>query len=68
MLTGSGMFTLSQLQDLGAVAGTVPLAPANQVGMGWLRAFDFKLSWIGKIPMQATTLPDSAQHWILQHV
>jgi hypothetical protein len=48
MLTGSGLFTLAQLQQLGAVAGTVPLAPANQVGLGWLRAFDFKLSWIGK--------------------
>lgn len=47
-LISSGLFSLSQLQGLGAVAGTVPLAPPNQVGMGWLRAFDFKFSWVGK--------------------
>jgi hypothetical protein len=47
-LIGTGMFNLTELQQLGAVASSVPLAPANQVGMGWLRAFDFKLSWIGK--------------------
>ena len=48
MLTGSGLFTSAQLQQLGAVAGSVPLAPSNQVGLGWLRAFDFKFSWIGR--------------------
>ena len=47
-LIGSGLFNLSELQSLGAVAAPVQLAPANQVGMGWLRAFDFKLSWIGR--------------------
>jgi hypothetical protein len=47
MLLGSG-FTLSELQSLGAVAPTIAQAPTNQVGMGWLRAFDFKMSWIGR--------------------
>ncbi len=35
----------------GGVAQAVPLAPAGQVSQAWLRAFDFKLSWIGKVPI-----------------
>lgn len=49
-------FTASQLQLLGAVAQVAPLAPAGQVSMAWLRAFDFKLSWVGKVPMGDHTL------------
>lgn len=61
-LVGAGLFTVAQLQALGAVAPHVCLAPpaadpvcgttagsARQVGLDWLRVFDAKLSWSYKV-------------------
>jgi hypothetical protein len=45
VLINNGLFTLGQLQALGAVAPSVSLAPNGQVDLAWLRAFDLKLSW-----------------------
>jgi hypothetical protein len=49
VLIQNGLFTLTQLRALGAVAPAVPLAPAGQVDLSWLRAFDSRLSWSYKI-------------------
>ena len=45
VLINNGLFTLGQLQALGAVAPSVSQAPNGQVDLGWLRAFDLMLTW-----------------------
>ena len=45
MLIENGLFTLTPLQQLKAVAPVVPLAPPGQVNLSWLRTFDLKASW-----------------------
>lgn len=55
VLIQNGLFTLNQLQTIGAstlgtpfgdgVAPMVPNAPPGQVNLAWLRAFDLKFSW-----------------------
>jgi hypothetical protein len=44
-LISSGLFTLTQLQNLGGVAETISNAPAGQQNFTWLRATDLKVSW-----------------------
>jgi hypothetical protein len=58
VLINNGLFTLAQLQTppnpstnypgFTGVQQPIADAPANEAGMGWLRAFDFSLSWIYK--------------------
>lgn len=50
-LVSSGLFTESQLQQLGAVVPNIPLAPPGQVGVDNFIANDLRVSWpfhIGK--------------------
>jgi hypothetical protein len=56
VLVNNGLFTVGQLQQLGGVAPTVPLAPANQQNMGSLRSFDLKLSWTYNVELKSHTI------------
>lgn len=49
VLVQQGLFTVSQLQKLGAVAPYLALAPNGQVNLGTLRDFDLKLAWSYKL-------------------
>jgi carboxypeptidase family protein len=60
VLIDKGLFTLAQLQALGATrnGGTpIPLAPAGQVNLDWLRAFDMTLAWNYTIKERLTVRP-----------
>jgi hypothetical protein len=57
VLLNNGLFTLTQLQLLGGVQQQIPLAPQNEAGMGWLRAFDLSLNWIYKVKERVEIQP-----------
>jgi hypothetical protein len=56
-LIKSGLFTLGQLQQLGAVQQPIPPAPPENVGLGWLRTMDLKVGWEYKIHERLTVEP-----------
>jgi hypothetical protein len=64
-LISNGLFTLSQLQALGGVIGgnatggfsPLSLAPPNQLPFTWVKAFDFSLSWVGRIKERVSIQP-----------
>ncbi|HWR17382.1 MAG TPA: carboxypeptidase regulatory-like domain-containing protein [Terriglobales bacterium] len=45
VLVQNGLFTQSQLVALGGVAPTINRAPEDQLGLGWLKTVDLRLSW-----------------------
>jgi hypothetical protein len=57
ILIQDGLMTSTQLTNLGGVAPTLPDAPANQVNLGWLRAFDSTMSWTYSIKERVAVKP-----------
>ena len=57
VLVSNGLFTAAQLNTIGAVAPTLTPAPAGQMAFPWLRAFDFKASWLYRIHERFTIEP-----------
>jgi hypothetical protein len=57
LLIQNGLFTLTQLQQLRAVAPVVPLAPPGQVNLSWLRAFDLNIRWSYRLSERLTMQP-----------
>jgi carboxypeptidase family protein len=57
VLVQNGLFTLAQLQALGGVLPTLDAPPAGNIGLAWLKTFDFKLSYPRKIGETFTIEP-----------
>jgi hypothetical protein len=57
VLINNGLFTLQQLQAIGAVLPQVALAPQGEQGLGWLKTFDLKLSYPRKFGESFTVEP-----------
>jgi hypothetical protein len=49
VLINSGLFTLSQLQQLGGVAPALAQVTPGEVGLTWLKTFDMSLTWVGNV-------------------
>jgi hypothetical protein len=56
-LVNAGLFTQAQLVSLGATMDTVPLAPNDQLELGWLKTIDLRLQWPIKVGERFTVSP-----------
>jgi hypothetical protein len=65
VLIKNGLFNLTQLQRLGAVAPPIPLAPKGQVDLAWLRAFDLNVTWSYVFKEKVTIEPSVGMYNLL---
>ena len=56
-LVAAGLFSSSQLTQLGAVMPTLPTAPAGQADNGWLKDLDLNFAWTYKIAERLELTP-----------
>jgi len=57
VLIQNSLMTATDLSNLGGVAPTVPLAPSDQVNLGWMHAFDATLSYSYTFKERVTIQP-----------
>jgi hypothetical protein len=57
VLITNGLFTLSQLQAMGAVAPVLPAPVADPVGLAWLKDVDLSLRWHYSIKEKVSVEP-----------
>ncbi len=57
VLISNGLMTLQQLQALGGVLPALAPPPPGEVGLGWLKTFDLKLSYPRKLAENLTIEP-----------
>lgn len=65
VLVNNGLFTLGQLQQLGGVAPSVPLAPPGQVNLAWLKALDVKITWSHRLAENISIEPSMGLYNLL---
>ncbi|MGH9745357.1 MAG: carboxypeptidase regulatory-like domain-containing protein [Candidatus Acidiferrales bacterium] len=58
-LINAGLVTLADLQAIGGVAAPVAPVVPGQVGLGWLKAFDFEFSWVHHVWHERLTIQPS---------
>jgi hypothetical protein len=56
-LVNNNLFTLGQLQELGAVMPTVNAAPPNEAQNAWMRDLDLSLNWTYKVKERVELQP-----------
>ncbi|MGA7919071.1 MAG: carboxypeptidase regulatory-like domain-containing protein [Candidatus Acidiferrales bacterium] len=67
VLISNGLFSLTQLKDLGGVAPALSAVVPGEVGLTWLKTFDMSVTWIGKFNIKERdfTLEPSASFYNL---
>jgi Carboxypeptidase regulatory-like domain len=58
VLVSNGLFNVGELQSIGAVAPILSTAPPGQLVFPWLKATDFKISWIHRFHERYTIEPN----------
>jgi hypothetical protein len=58
----NGLMTLAQLQALGGVSPSIPLAPAGQTNLAPLKDFDLKIGWKYTIKERVTIEPSMSAY------
>ena len=56
-LINGGVFSLQDLKDMGGVLQPLAAAVQDPAGLGWLKTFDLKLSWVYKFQDRVTLEP-----------
>ncbi len=56
-LVSAGLFTPSQLAQIGLVTPILQTAPTNQLTFPWVKDFDFKLDWVHRFADRFTITP-----------